>query len=59
MPEPAESVDPITSGRIGIDLYPLQIGVPLGRVELFGPFLGGAAASPGSAGRKEAALRAA
>ncbi|RFU85597.1 5-dehydro-2-deoxygluconokinase [Streptomyces triticagri] len=28
-------------GRIGVDLYPLQGGVPLERVETFGKFLGG------------------
>ncbi|MGW2558986.1 5-dehydro-2-deoxygluconokinase [Streptomyces sp. NPDC001514] len=30
-------------GRIGVDLYPLQTGVPLARVETFGKFLGGSA----------------
>ncbi|MFE7838511.1 5-dehydro-2-deoxygluconokinase [Streptomyces sp. NPDC057474] len=45
MPESAESFDLITMGRIGIDLYPLQIGVPLARVESFGRFLGGSAAN--------------
>ncbi|MEV3895176.1 5-dehydro-2-deoxygluconokinase [Streptomyces anulatus] len=38
MPEP---YDVITMGRIGVDLYPLEIGVPLARVETFGKFLGG------------------
>ncbi|MET9589647.1 5-dehydro-2-deoxygluconokinase [Streptomyces sp. NPDC006516] len=38
MPEP---YDVITMGRIGVDLYPLQTGVPLSRVETFGKFLGG------------------
>ncbi|MFF8829671.1 5-dehydro-2-deoxygluconokinase [Streptomyces sp. NPDC015131] len=33
--------DLITMGRIGVDLYPLQSGVPLARVESFGKFLGG------------------
>ncbi|MER7106229.1 5-dehydro-2-deoxygluconokinase [Streptomyces sp. NPDC000229] len=33
--------DLITMGRIGVDLYPLQTGVPLARVETFGKFLGG------------------
>ncbi|MFF9397156.1 5-dehydro-2-deoxygluconokinase [Streptomyces sp. NPDC014744] len=42
MPEPKpEPYDVITMGRIGVDLYPLQIGVPLARVETFGKFLGG------------------
>ncbi|MBD9726906.1 5-dehydro-2-deoxygluconokinase [Streptomyces caniscabiei] len=45
MPQPAESFDLITMGRIGIDLYPLQTGVPLARVESFGKFLGGSAAN--------------
>ncbi|MEV4949716.1 5-dehydro-2-deoxygluconokinase [Streptomyces sp. NPDC053755] len=36
-----EPYDLITMGRIGVDLYPLQIGVPLARVERFGKFLGG------------------
>ncbi|WP_103531654.1 5-dehydro-2-deoxygluconokinase [Streptomyces sp. SM11] len=38
MPEP---YDVITMGRIGVDLYPLVVGVPLARVETFGKFLGG------------------
>ncbi|MCX4885377.1 5-dehydro-2-deoxygluconokinase [Streptomyces sp. NBC_00847] len=42
----AESVQPfdlITMGRIGVDLYPLQSGVGLAKVETFGKFLGGSA----------------
>lgn len=35
--------DVITMGRIGVDLYPLQTGVPLPQVESFGKFLGGSA----------------
>ncbi|WP_329068096.1 5-dehydro-2-deoxygluconokinase [Streptomyces sp. NBC_01429] len=35
--------DVITMGRIGVDLYPLRIGVPLAQVETFGKFLGGSA----------------
>jgi 5-dehydro-2-deoxygluconokinase len=35
--------DLITMGRIGVDLYPLQTGVPLARVSSFGKFLGGSA----------------
>ncbi|MEV6163400.1 5-dehydro-2-deoxygluconokinase [Streptomyces sp. NPDC052052] len=38
MPEP---YDVITMGRIGVDLYPLQAGLPLARVDTFGKFLGG------------------
>ncbi|MGA5556881.1 5-dehydro-2-deoxygluconokinase [Streptomyces lavendulocolor] len=37
--------DLITMGRIGVDLYPLQTGVPLARVETFGKFLGGSPAN--------------
>ncbi|WUV98681.1 5-dehydro-2-deoxygluconokinase [Streptomyces sp. NBC_01471] len=35
--------DLITMGRIGVDLYPLQAGVPLAQVDTFGKFLGGSA----------------
>ncbi|MER6355545.1 5-dehydro-2-deoxygluconokinase [Streptomyces sp. NPDC001634] len=45
MPEPTECFDLITMGRIGVDLYPLQTGVPLPQVESFGKFLGGSAAN--------------
>ncbi|MFF8710860.1 5-dehydro-2-deoxygluconokinase [Streptomyces sp. NPDC015184] len=38
MPEP---YDVITMGRIGVDLYPLQTGLPLAEVDTFGKFLGG------------------
>jgi 5-dehydro-2-deoxygluconokinase len=38
MPEP---YDVITMGRIGVDLYPLQSGLPLAEVDTFGKFLGG------------------
>ncbi|MDT3397824.1 5-dehydro-2-deoxygluconokinase [Streptomyces sp. B1866] len=41
MSEPHDPYDLITVGRIGVDLYPLQGGVPLARVETFGKFLGG------------------
>ncbi len=40
MAESAQPFDVITMGRIGVDLYPLQSGVPLARVETFGKFLG-------------------
>jgi len=43
MAESAQSFDLITMGRIGVDLYPLQPGVPLEQVETFGKFLGGSA----------------
>jgi 5-dehydro-2-deoxygluconokinase len=45
MAEPAQYFDVITMGRIGVDLYPLQTGVPLEKVEPFGKFLGGSAAN--------------
>ncbi|OIJ88288.1 5-dehydro-2-deoxygluconokinase [Streptomyces colonosanans] len=45
MPEPAERFDLITMGRLGVDLYPLQTGVPLPQVETFAKFLGGSAAN--------------
>ena len=45
MPESVPSFDLITMGRIGVDLYPLQSGVPLAQVESFGKFLGGSAAN--------------
>ncbi|MDT0318256.1 5-dehydro-2-deoxygluconokinase [Streptomyces millisiae] len=35
------ALDVITMGRIGVDIYPLQTGVPLAEVESFGKFLGG------------------
>ncbi|WP_406148964.1 5-dehydro-2-deoxygluconokinase [Streptomyces sp. NBC_01012] len=38
MPAP---YDVITMGRLGVDIYPLQTGVPLARVETFAKFLGG------------------
>src|SRR5947209_17635831 len=33
----------LTMGRIGVDIYPLQIGVSLREVETFGKYLGGSA----------------
>ncbi len=35
--------DVITIGRVGVDIYPLQIGVGLEHVSTFGKFLGGSA----------------
>ena len=35
----------MTMGRLGIDLYPMQTGLPLGSVTSFGRFLGGSAAN--------------
>ncbi|WP_055490079.1 5-dehydro-2-deoxygluconokinase [Streptomyces sp. TP-A0356] len=40
---PGDPFDLITMGRIGVDLYPLQTGVPLPQVTSFGKFLGGSA----------------
>ncbi|MBJ3812988.1 5-dehydro-2-deoxygluconokinase [Streptomyces flavofungini] len=41
--DPYDAYDVITMGRIGVDLYPLQTGVPLSKVTTFGKFLGGSA----------------
>ena len=35
--------DVLTMGRIGVDIYPLQIGVSLREVSSFGKYLGGSA----------------
>jgi 5-dehydro-2-deoxygluconokinase len=40
-----EPFDVITMGRLGVDVYPLQVGVSLREVETFGKFLGGSAAN--------------
>ncbi|MEU5891374.1 5-dehydro-2-deoxygluconokinase [Streptomyces sp. NPDC047461] len=45
MADSSQPFDLITIGRIGVDLYPLQTGVPLGDVQKFGKFLGGSAAN--------------
>ena len=37
--------DVITMGRLGVDIYPLQVGTSLRHVESFGKFLGGSAAN--------------
>ncbi|MFF9804046.1 5-dehydro-2-deoxygluconokinase [Streptomyces coeruleorubidus] len=52
MAGPAQYFDLITMGRIGVDLYPLQTGVPLPQVETFGKFLGGSAANVAVAGAR-------
>ena len=39
----ATSYDVITMGRVGVDIYPLQVGVHLEDVQTFGKFLGGSA----------------
>jgi 5-dehydro-2-deoxygluconokinase len=40
---PSPRYDVLTIGRIGVDVYPLQVGVGLEDVETFGKFLGGSA----------------
>ncbi|MFF8032229.1 MULTISPECIES: 5-dehydro-2-deoxygluconokinase [unclassified Streptomyces] len=45
MADSPQYFDLITMGRIGVDLYPLQTGIPLSQVETFGKFLGGSAAN--------------
>ncbi|HEY2101397.1 MAG TPA: PfkB family carbohydrate kinase, partial [Pseudonocardia sp.] len=35
----------LTMGRLGVDIYPLQTGVSLRKVETFGKYLGGTAAN--------------
>jgi 5-dehydro-2-deoxygluconokinase len=37
------ALDVLTMGRVSVDIYPLQVGVPLEAVETFGKFLGGSA----------------
>ncbi|MER5327236.1 5-dehydro-2-deoxygluconokinase, partial [Streptosporangium roseum] len=34
-------IEVLTMGRVGVDIYPLQVGVSLRRVETFGKYLGG------------------
>ena len=41
--ERGERYDIVTMGRIGVDMYPLQVGVGLEDVTSFGKFLGGSA----------------
>jgi 5-dehydro-2-deoxygluconokinase len=43
MSEAGAVFDVLTMGRVGVDLYPLQVGVGLAEVETFGKFLGGSA----------------
>ena len=44
--------DLVTIGRIGVDVYPLQVGVGLEDVETFGKYLGGSAANVAVAGAR-------
>ena len=46
------SFDVITTGRIGVDIYPLQSGVGLEKVETFRKFLGGSATNVAVAAAK-------
>jgi 5-dehydro-2-deoxygluconokinase len=39
----ANTLEVLTMGRAGVDLYPLQAGVGLDRVDTFGKRLGGSA----------------
>ncbi|MFI9434344.1 PfkB family carbohydrate kinase, partial [Streptosporangium sp. NPDC052375] len=34
-------IEVLTMGRVGVDVYPLQVGVGLREVETFGKYLGG------------------
>jgi 5-dehydro-2-deoxygluconokinase len=44
LPAPdAAPLEVLTMGRVGVDIYPLQIGVGLADVETFGKYLGGSA----------------
>jgi 5-dehydro-2-deoxygluconokinase len=43
VPEHGVTYDLITMGRVGVDLYPEQIGVPLKDVRTFAKYLGGSA----------------
>lgn len=40
---PDDPYDVLTMGRVGVDIYPLQVGVGLEEVETFGKYLGGSA----------------
>jgi 5-dehydro-2-deoxygluconokinase len=40
---PQGPLDVLTMGRVGVDIYPLQVGVGLADVETFGKYLGGTA----------------
>jgi len=42
---PASRLEVLTMGRMGVDVYPLQVGVSLREVETFGKYLGGSPAN--------------
>ncbi|MEY4985682.1 MAG: hypothetical protein RLZZ359_568 [Actinomycetota bacterium] len=52
MSQSHEPYDVITIGRIGVDIYPLQVGVGLDEVTSFGKFLGGSATNVAVAAAK-------
>lgn len=52
MTQSHQPYDVITIGRIGVDIYPLQIGVGLDEVTSFGKFLGGSASNVAVAAAK-------
>lgn len=60
MPRDESRLDALTIGRVGVDLYPLQSGVPLAQVSTFSKFLGGTATNVAVAaarlGRRSAVL---
>ena len=45
LPTTAHADDVLTIGRMGVDIYPLQVGTSLRHVESFGKFLGGSPAN--------------
>lgn len=47
-----QAFDVITIGRVGVDIYPLQVGVGLEEVTSFGKFLGGSATNVAVAAAK-------
>ncbi|MBO3752259.1 5-dehydro-2-deoxygluconokinase [Streptosporangiaceae bacterium NEAU-GS5] len=46
------TIDVLTMGRAGVDIYPLQVGVTLREVETFGKYLGGSPANVAVAAAK-------
>jgi len=45
MTGPARAFEVLTMGRLGVDVYPLEVGVSLREVETFGKYLGGSPAN--------------
>ena len=50
MTQASDSFDLVCIGRVGVDLYPMQVGVGLDDITQFGKFLGGSAANVAVAG---------